>query len=59
MDYQVAGMANYQIKPKWGLGVGYRYVDVNYRNNKKFVFDTAQSGIAFSLLYKYGKPINK
>lgn len=59
VDYQVAGMANYQIKPKWGLGVGYRYVDVNYRNSNKFIFDTAQSGIAFSLLYKYGKPANQ
>jgi hypothetical protein len=54
VDYQVAGFVNYQIKPKWGIGVGYRYVDVNYRNNKQFVFDTHQSGIALTLLYKYG-----
>jgi opacity protein-like surface antigen len=55
VDYQVAGMLNYQIKPKWGIGLGYRYVDVNYRNSNQVIFDTAQSGIAFTLLFKYGK----
>jgi hypothetical protein len=55
VDYQVAGMLNYQIKPKWGIGLGYRYIDANYRNSNGVIFDTAQSGIAFTLLYKYGK----
>jgi hypothetical protein len=55
VDYQVAGILNYQIKPKWGIGLGYRYVDVNYRNSNGVIFDTAQSGVAFTLLYKYGK----
>jgi hypothetical protein len=36
VDYQVAAMANYQIK--------------------QVIFDTHQSGIALTLLYKYGKP---
>jgi hypothetical protein len=56
VDYQVATFANYQIKPKWGIGVGYRYVDINYRNSNQVVFDTHQSGLALTLLYKYGKP---
>ena len=55
VDYQVAGIANYQIKPKWGVGLGYRYLDVNYRNSNQNVLDTHQSGIALTLLYKYGK----
>ena len=55
VDYQVAGFANYQIKPKWGIGVGYRYLDVNYRNSAQNVLDVHQSGIALTLLYKYGK----
>ena len=55
VDYQVAGLVNYQIKPKWGIGLGYRYVDVNYRNSNGIIFDTAQGGIALTLLYKYGK----
>jgi opacity protein-like surface antigen len=55
VDYQVAGMLNYQIKPKWGIGLGYRYVDINYRNSNQIVLDATQSGIALTLLYKYGK----
>ncbi len=55
VDYQVAGIANYQIKPKWGIGIGYRYLDVDYRNSNRFIFDTHQSGMVLTLLYKYGK----
>ena len=55
VDYQVAGFANYQVKPKWGVGVGYRYLDVNYRNSAQNILDIHQSGIAFTLLWKYGK----
>ncbi len=55
VDYQVAGVANYQVKPKWGIGFGYRYLDVNYRNSNQNVLDVHQSGIALTLLYKYGK----
>ena len=55
VDYQVAGMANYQIKPKLGIGFGYRYVDVNYRNSNQNVLDLHESGIALTLLWKYGK----
>jgi hypothetical protein len=55
VDYQVASFANYQIKPKWGIGVGYRYLDVNYRNSIQNVIDIHTSGIALTLIYKYGK----
>jgi hypothetical protein len=55
LDYQVAGFANYQIKPKWGLGIGYRYLDVNYRNTNQNILDIHTSGIFLTLLYKYGK----
>jgi hypothetical protein len=56
VDYQIAGIANYQIKPKWGLGLGYRYLDVNYRNSNQNVLDVHQSGIMLTLLYKFGRP---
>ena len=59
VDYQVSGLVNYQIKPKWGIGVGYRYLDVNYRNSDKVIFDTASSGIALTLLYKFGKQLGQ
>jgi hypothetical protein len=55
VDYQVAGMLNYQIRPKWGIGVGYRYNDVNCRNSNQAILDVHQSGVALTLLYKYGK----
>ena len=55
VDYQVASFANYQIKPKWGIGVGYRYLDVNYRNSIQNVLDFHQSGIALTFIWKYGK----
>ena len=55
VDYQVASFANYQIKPKWGIGVGYRYLDVNYRNSNQNVLDVHTSGIALTLIFKYGK----
>jgi hypothetical protein len=55
LDYQVAGFANLQIKPKWGIGIGYRYLDVNYRNSNQNILDIHSSGIALTLLYKYGK----
>jgi hypothetical protein len=58
LDYQVGALANYQIKPKLGLGLGYRYLDVNYRNSNKYVNDVVQSGIVLTLLYKFGKPAN-
>jgi len=55
VDYQVAGFANLQIKPKWGIGIGYRYLDINYRNSNSAVLDVHESGIVLTLLYKYGK----
>ena len=55
VDYQVASFINYQIKPKWGIGAGYRYLDVNYRNSNQNVLDIHTSGIALTLLFKYGK----
>jgi hypothetical protein len=55
VDYQIASFVNYQVKPKWGVGVGYRYLDVNYRNSIQNVLDFHQSGIALTFIWKYGK----
>jgi hypothetical protein len=55
LDYQVASFVNLQIKPKWGIGIGYRYLDINYRNTNQNVLDFHESGILLTLLYKYGK----
>jgi len=45
VDYQVAGLLGYKIKPKIILLLGYRYLDVNYRPSSTFVYDGATSGI--------------
>ena len=35
LDYQVAGVLGYKIKPKWTLQAGYRYLSVDYRNSNR------------------------
>ena len=45
VDYQIAGLLGYKIKPKIILLLGYRYLDVNYRPSSTFVYDGATSGI--------------
>ncbi len=48
-DYQVAGLLGYKISKKCILQAGYRYLDVNYRSSRSFVYDTATSGLLLGL----------
>jgi len=43
LDYQIAGILGYRIKPAVVLQAGYRYLDVNYRSGGTII-DTATSG---------------
>jgi hypothetical protein len=43
LDYQVAGLLGYKIKPKWTLQAGYRYMGVDYRSSG-FLFNVITSG---------------
>jgi hypothetical protein len=45
VDYQVAGLLSYKIKPTILLHAGWRYLDVNYRPVSSLVYDVAQSGL--------------
>jgi hypothetical protein len=45
VDYQVAGLLGYRVKPNVILQAGWRYLDVNYRPSSSFVYDVAQSGL--------------
>jgi hypothetical protein len=45
LDYQVAAYLGYRIKPTVMLGVGWRYLDINYRPVSNFVYDAAQQGL--------------
>lgn len=48
LDYQVAGLLGFRIKPTWNLQAGYRYVGVDYRSGE-FLFDVITSGVIFGL----------
>jgi hypothetical protein len=56
LDYQVIGLFSYNFTPKLGMGVGWRYLDVNYRpgNSNQFVFDTITSGALAGLYFNFG-----
>ena len=45
LDYQVAGLLGYSIKPTIILQAGWRYLDVNDRPSSGFVYDVRQSGL--------------
>jgi hypothetical protein len=51
VDYQVAGLLGYKIKPSVMLGAGWRYLDVNYRPSSSFVYDVAQSGLLLGVTF--------
>lgn len=53
LDYQVAGLLGYGIKPNILLEAGWRYLDLNYRPNGpfRFVYDAAQSGLILGVTF--------
>ena len=55
LDYQVVGLFTYKFTPKFGLGLGWRYLDVDYRaGNHQFVYDVAQSGALAGVFFEFG-----
>jgi hypothetical protein len=58
LDYQVLGLLTYRFARHIGLGVGWRYLDVDYQpSNHQFVFDTITSGaLAGAYFTMGGKP---
>jgi len=50
-DYQVAGLLNYQLKPKLSLQGGWRYLAVNY-DKSGAVLDTSIQGIVLGATFK-------
>jgi hypothetical protein len=45
LEYQVAGVLGYKIKPKWTLQAGYRYLNVDYRGSRGSVFNATTAGV--------------
>jgi hypothetical protein len=55
LDYQVIGLFSYNFTPKIGMGLGWRYLAVDYRpTNKQFIFDTINSGALAGLYFNFG-----
>jgi len=52
LDYQVAGLLFYKIKPKWQLFGGWRYLDVDYQSGGT-INDVAQSGLLLGVTYTF------
>ncbi len=52
LDYQIVGALGFKVSPRFTLGVGYRYLYVNYRPTN-FIFDTAMSGPLAGLTYTF------
>jgi hypothetical protein len=52
LDYQVGGFLNYQVKPKWTLQGGWRYLTVHYGNNGNLANVSIQ-GIVLGATYKF------
>jgi hypothetical protein len=52
LDYQVAGLLFYKIKPKWQLFGGWRYLDVDYQSGTT-INDVAQSGLLLGVTYTF------
>ena len=55
LDYQVLGLLNFNFTPKFGLAVGWRYLDEDYRpTTNQFVYDTMTSGAIAGFSYNFG-----
>jgi hypothetical protein len=52
LDYQVAGVINYKIKPKMTAQIGWRYLTEHYGNNGN-IQNTTTQGILFGATYQF------
>ncbi|MGC1449193.1 MAG: OmpA family protein [Candidatus Sulfotelmatobacter sp.] len=55
LDYQALGLLNFNVTPKFGLAVGWRYLYEDYRpTNKQFVYNPTMSGAVAGFTYNFG-----
>ncbi len=54
LDYQLLGLLNYQMTEHLGLGLGWRYLDIDYHGNRQFLYDTITSGALAGFYYTLG-----
>jgi len=55
LDYQVLGLLDLKLTEKLGVGLGWRYLYVDYRpSNHEFIFNTATTGALAGFYYSFG-----
>ncbi len=55
LDYQILGLLNLKLTQHFGLGLGWRYLDVDYRpSTHLIVYDTVISGALAGFSYDFG-----
>ena len=54
LDYQIVGALSYKFKPKWAMGVAWRYLFMEYSKNQ-FTTQLAESGIVLGVTYIISK----
>jgi hypothetical protein len=47
LEYQIAGLLGYKIKPALTLQAGYRYLNLDYRGSHPVTFDLTTAGVLF------------
>jgi len=52
-DYQFAALLGYNIRPKWTLGAGYRYLFIDYRPGPLTTYNMVTSGALMGLSYHF------
>jgi len=54
LDYQVAGLLNFKVKKNLSLFGGWRYFDVDYRNNSNlFLYNMTVSGVGLGAVFAF------
>jgi hypothetical protein len=52
LDYQFAGLLNFNVRPKWTISAGYRYLFVDYRSQSNF-YNVVTDGAILGLTYHF------
>lgn len=52
LDYQFAGLLNFNVRPKWTLSAGYRYLFVDYRSGMN-LYNMVTDGAVLGITYRF------
>ena len=54
LDYQVVGLFNMKFTQHLGLGLGWRYLDIDYQGKDQFLYDSIINGPLAGFYYTFG-----